>query len=86
MTFNTFLSCDTRSNNVCLNRTEGVPQVVSPVLADPIAIERRVGCSAAAILPPASKTVPVPAGYIPTQSSAPVPKKERFTDSTFYLE
>lgn len=73
MQFNTFLSCDTRKQNVCLNRTEGVPQVVSPLLKDPTEIVRTVGCQAP---PPA-----VPTRMAPPPVRAPAPKRrEKFAD------
>jgi hypothetical protein len=89
--FNTFLSCDTRANNVCLNRTEGVPQVVSPLLKDPSEIQRRIGCGTqeppkpvatrATASPPAA--VPKPAGK--PAASAVAAKKEAFGDVIPYM-
>lgn len=71
---NTFLSCSTR-NDLCLNRPEGVPQVVSPLLMDTTEIRRTVACTGAPAVP-AQPRVPVPAGTIPARASAPVPKSK----------
>lgn len=76
--FNTFLSCDTRTNHVCLNRQESVPMIGSAATKDPVMIQKSVGCNAASVLPPTPKGAPVPAGPLPRSSAAPVPRKESF--------
>lgn len=68
---NTFLSCSTR-NDVCLNRPENVPQVVSALLQDTTEIRRTISTAAG---PFAAK----PAGTIPSKSVGLKAGKETYT-------
>lgn len=84
----TFLSCDTRSNNVCLNRTEGVPQVVSSMLKDPIAIDKRVGCASAPPSAVATRRMPMASSHSSTAAAVPKggPKDAREKFMSLYPE
>lgn len=82
---NTFLSCSTR-NDLCLNRPENVPQVVSPLLMDMTEIRRTVACSGTP--GPVAAVPPAPAGTVPSRSAAVAPKArepvEAYTGYTEY--